>query len=418
MGDGLRIALLGSREFSRQILSHLHSVGWNVVLAIGAEGGLAASQAGHTSMAEFCQREGIPYVGTDDIRDEDVRTRLEAADPVVGLCCGWTQIVPEAVLGIPDRGFWGLHASSLPEGRGGAPVNWQLIHGEDRVGLSLFEFVPEVDHGDVVDQTVVPVEPRDDVATVYDRVTLAAFELLDRALGALARGDVEKTPQRYADATYLPQRKPEDGLIDWGRPALEQWNWIRALTKPYPGAFTFVDGRKLTVWDSSLVGDDTDATDGEIIDVEPGRGVDVATGGEVLRLDRVQVDSGPAVWADELELLAPGTIIGRPADFPDWLYTGIRDSTGGVHYVTNVQVGDAATFRAVCCSHGAVRDVEVDVTLDGARHSSSRLTVDGWCHEDVVVRPSTSGPHTLTVAFSEGGTVVDTRTLKLYASSA
>jgi methionyl-tRNA formyltransferase len=416
----LRLLLVGSRTYSRRVLVHLHEEGWPVVGAVGRLPGENTDRTGADSFRDVCERGDVTLVLPEDINDPDVVETLSELEPDLGVCCGWTQIIAPEVLDVPTHGFVGVHASPLPEGRGGAPVNWQLIRDRDAVGVSLFEFTPEVDHGDIIEQRSVPVERRDDISTVYDKVTAATFDLLDDGLAAFADGVADGTPQRFADATYLPNRAPQDGLIDWSLSTVDQWNWIRALTHPYPGAFTFYEEDRLTVWEAKPTDrDGGDAENGEVIAVEPGRGLLVATGDGVVCLRRVQRDERPELWGDDFAArhnIGSEAVLGQPSDFPDWLYTGIRGPEDGFDFETNAETGETVTVRAVALAHARERKVTIEAALDGDELIKTSVTVDGWTSRAVPVRLDTAGPHTFRVSFAVDGETVDVRRLKLYAT--
>lgn len=422
MPTDLRVGIVGSRGFSRRILHHLLESGWTVPLAIGAAGSRSTQQVGARSFADLCDDWGVELLETSDIAEDRVTEALRMADLDLAVCCGWTQIVPERVRLAPEEGFLGVHASPLPEGRGGAPVNWQLIKGRDEVGVTLFEFVSEVDHGDIYGQTAVPVGPRDDVATVYGRLAVAACDVLDEVLPEIAAGTASPTPQSFEDATYWPQRTPADGLIEWDRSARALWNWIRALTEPYPGAFTFLDGEKLIVREATPTEVEVPAAaPGEILDVDETAGVAVCAGGQVVRLERCEYGHYPPVWADDLADrldLNPGDRLGTPDDFPDWLYTGIRDADGGFSYETNAAVGDTVGLSAVCLSHQSPRTVGIRASLDGRTVFDREVRVDGWVRQPITVEVEKPGAQTLSVRYSSDGAEVDARYLKLYGHQA
>lgn len=421
MAPALSVALVGGRDTTRTVLQFLLDSPWEVSAVVAPTPANASERVGYVDMGDLCKRNGIELVRTSDINEASTRARLAGTDPDVGLCCGWTQIVSEAVLDVPELGFYGVHASQLPKGRGGAPVNWQIIRGRDAVGVSLFEFVPEVDHGEVLGQMTVPVEDRDDVATVYEKVTTATLDLLERGLRDLATGDADATPQSFDDATYNPQRKPSDGLVDWTRSPTEQWNWIRAQTAPYPGAFTFYDGQRFTLWSASVPETEhRGGSPGEVLEVVDDAGVDVRTGDGTVRLERVQLEDRPAAWADEFAErteLTVGDVLGEPAAFPDWLYTGIRGPDGGLQYETNVPAGETVTTHAVCCSHACPRSVEIIATLDGQAIFEAALEVDGWMSRAIEAPIPSPGSHSLAIEFYEGGDRIDTRRLVLYGAA-
>jgi methionyl-tRNA formyltransferase len=146
-------------------------------------------------------------------------------------------------------GAYNVHGSLLPKYRGRAPVNWAILHGEAETGATLHHMVAQPDAGDIVDQERVPIGPEDPVGTVMGRVRDAAVTVLERQMDNLLRGTAPRSPQDHAQATYFGRRRPEDGRIDWRRPARELFNLVRAVTRPYPGAFAdFPPERRLTVW--------------------------------------------------------------------------------------------------------------------------------------------------------------------------
>lgn len=414
-----RIIILGNREHSKQILRALLDKDWNIVGAIGAAKQGQNEQSGYASFADICENEDINLVTTDDISDSSVKSLYRETSPDICICCGWTQIIPESILDFPTWGTVGLHLSPLPEGRGGAPVNWQIIHGNDEVTATLFQFVPEVDHGDIIGQSSVPLEQRDDISTVYPKLTMKSIDLLDEFLTDISNGNVNLDPQTYDNATYYPQRKPKDGLVDWDHSPITQWNWIRAQTKPYPGAFTFYEGRKLTVWEAVVPDNQrTVGERGEVKKIEQGTGMQVYTGDGVITLQRVQYDGLPAMWADEFGKrlgVEPGDKLGTPDDFPDWLYTGIRGPDNGYEYQTNVSTGESVTLHAVCCSHSRPRTVSITARLDEELIHEETVTVDGWSSTAIQPTIMSPGSQMMTIEFHENGTQVDVRRLYIYS---
>jgi methionyl-tRNA formyltransferase len=355
-------------------------------------------------------------LSTGQLSEPETLERLESVAPDVCLCAGWTEIIPQDVLNVPNETFLGIHASTLPRNRGGAPVNWAIIHGENGIGISIFEFVVEVDDGDVFDHTTVPIEPRDTIRTVYQRVTMAARELATETLAEIARGEAEPTPQNRSKATYLPQRKPEDGIIDWSRSASAITDWVRALTDPYPGAFTFYNGQRVTVWSAERMTAQSNQSPGTIMTVEDGAGVVVAAGDGAVRLKQIQLADKPRAWADDIAASAgfdSGDTVGQPKDYPDWTYTGIRDADGGFKYETNVRTGDTAELQAIARSYTTVVPLQVTAKLNGTTVLDRIVSIDGSVTVPIVVDPG-NGVNTLQVSF-ETLHRTDTRYLKIYA---
>lgn len=412
----LRVVVIGNRDFTRQVLGAVVER-HDVVGIIGPDTTTPAGPPGYDSFHDLASRHDIPILATGQLSEPETLERLESVDPDICLCAGWTDIIPSDVLDVPNETFLGIHASTLPRNRGGAPVNWAIIRGETVVGISIFEFVAEVDDGDVFAQTTVPIEPRDDVQTVYQRITMAARELATETLASIASGEAEPTPQDRSKATYLPRRKPEDGIVDWTRPASAIVDWVRALTDPYPGAFTFYSGQRVTVWSAERATARSEAAPGTITAVEDGAGVVVAAGDGAVRLEEIQFADEPRGWADDIAAsagLGSGDIIGQPSDYPDWTYTGIRDADGGFEYETNVRTGDTAELHAVAWSHKTQIPLQVTAKLNGTTVVDRTVSLYGSVTIPVVVKPE-SGANTLQISFDIPDQT-DTRYMKIYAS--
>ena len=175
------------------------------------------------------------------------------------LCAlGWYYMIPRKVRDLAPLGCVGIHASLLPKYRGGAPIPWAIINGEQETGVSFFYLEDGVDNGDIIGQVKFPIKDEDDCSTIYAKATRAAISLLRDFLPQLKAGTAPRIPQDESQATYYPQRKPEDGLIDWSWSAKRIRDFIRAQTRPYPGAFMYIQGKKITIWDADIVEVDGD----------------------------------------------------------------------------------------------------------------------------------------------------------------
>ena len=413
----MRTVVVGNRKLARYLFRHLLNENWNVVGALVPKGKLAATQANFVPFDELVKDTNCQLHETTNINDQQTHTWLKEIDPDVCLCGGWSQIIDERILDVPDRGFLGFHSSRLPEGRGGAPVNWSIINGADEVYISLFYYVEEVDAGDVLAQGSVPVTSRDDVSTVFDALAIEACRLLLEVRPQLEYANVNAEPQSFTDATYRPRRQPQDGLIDWERDPTAQYDWIRAQTDPYPGAYTFHDNTKLTVWRAEPVDRSVgDAPTGEVLDIVDGEGIDVRTGGGVIRLQRVKPDKRPSRWADQYVDdvdLSPGDKFGREYAPDDWLYTGIRGSTDPTSFNTNLPVGTAGELELVVFS-GSCHSLQARVILDDERIFEDSVRVENTYRETVEYAPVESGTHSIRVEFDRESERVNARFLKVF----
>ena len=178
---------------------------------------------------------------------------IDRCKPDLLLALGWYYIIPKVVRNAAPLGCVGIHASLLPKYRGGAPIVWAIINGEKETGVTLFHFDDGVDTGDIIAQKRYPILDNDNCKTIYDKATKASIEILKRSLPKLASGKAERIKQDESKATIYPQRKPDDGIIDWSWSAKRIKDFIRAQTKPYPGAFTVIKNKKVVIWDADLM---------------------------------------------------------------------------------------------------------------------------------------------------------------------
>jgi UDP-4-amino-4-deoxy-L-arabinose formyltransferase/UDP-glucuronic acid dehydrogenase (UDP-4-keto-hexauronic acid decarboxylating) len=200
------------------------------------------------SVAEFCRSRGIPVSCPPDVNAAPWPSLLREAAPDLIFSFYYRSMLKNEVLDIPRLGALNLHGSLLPKYRGRAPVNWVLVKGEAETGVTLHFMTEKPDAGDIVGQETVPIAFEDTALTLFGKMEGAAARLLDGLLPRIARGDIPRRPNDIARGSYFGGRRREDGRIDWSRPAGEIYNLVRAVTRPYPGAFTELEGDSLTVW--------------------------------------------------------------------------------------------------------------------------------------------------------------------------
>ncbi|MGV8038904.1 MAG: formyltransferase [Thermoanaerobaculaceae bacterium] len=265
------------------------------------------------SLAEAAAGRGIPVHTPEDPRDPEVARLVDALRPDFIFSFYYRHMIPSRVLALALRGALNLHGSLLPRYRGRAPVNWVLVNGETETGVSLHHMVAKPDAGDLVDQERVDIAPDDTAYTLFRKLEPAAERLLDRALPRLLAGTAARVPLDLGAGSYFGGRKPADGRIDWSWPAGRIHNLVRAVTHPYPGAFTHHGGRQLLVWWSLPLPLEHTAAPGAVLAVDRD-GVLVAAGSGALRLVTVQLRGEPELpavsWA-RVAGLHPGTVLGE-----------------------------------------------------------------------------------------------------------
>jgi len=201
----------------------------------------------YDSVARVCADRGIEVSTVDDANHPAVVVRIRALAPDFLFSFYYRKMLGADLLGVPARGALNMHGSLLPKYRGRVPVNWAVLHGERETGASLHYMEVKPDAGDLVAQTSVPILGDDTAHEVFQKVAVAAELTLARALPQLLAGTAARVPLDLKSGSYFSGRKPEDGRIDWSRPATEVYNLIRAVAPPYPGAFCDVDGVRIVV---------------------------------------------------------------------------------------------------------------------------------------------------------------------------
>lgn len=237
----------------------------------------------------FCSTNSVPLIIARNHRD--MEAALREWDPDVAVVLGWYYLL--RLEQFSKLKFYAFHYSWLPEYRGNAPVVWQLLQGEPTVGCTLFLLSDGMDEGDYVERARVPVGPEDTVDEVLARLNELAVTILEAKLPSLLDGTVELHPQEHELATYGGLRIPEDGRLDWTLPAATLHNFVRAQTRPYPGAYTTLpDGRVVRIWRARPDPRRWFAVPGSVLERHPGR-VLIGCGDGALEVLEAQLDGLP-----------------------------------------------------------------------------------------------------------------------------
>lgn len=290
----MRLVVLAYQEIGYVCLEALLKTGAGVVGVLTHEDD-PAEEIWFRSVAELARAHGLEVQKPGDPNAPEVVAWVRGLAPDFIFSFYYRHVLSAEFLGCAARGAYNLHGSLLPRYRGRAPVNWALVNGERQTGVTLHRMVPRPDAGPIVAQRAVEIAEEDTVREVYAKMTAAAAELVAETWPELAAGRIREVPQDESQATSFGRRRPEDGRIDWAAPAREIYNLVRAVTHPYPGAFTHLDGRRLYVWSAAY--DESfspEAAPGQILGLERDKGLAVACGRGVLYLRAAQ-------WEDEEE---------------------------------------------------------------------------------------------------------------------
>jgi methionyl-tRNA formyltransferase len=288
-----RILFFGYSEVGHDCLSLLLERGDNVVALITHEDN-PDEKIWFKPPALVARARGIPVHAPEKVGTPEWVERLSQMRPDLILSAYYRNMISTKVLGLARLGAFNMHGSLLPKYRGRAPVNWAVLNGEPRIGMTLHRMVREPDAGAIVDQEGVEIGPRDTAEQAFRKVLPCARRVLARQIDALLAGTARETPQDASQATYFGGRRPEDGRIDWSRTTAQVFNLVRAVADPYPGAFTDVGGARLMVWwaePEALAASGRKGRPGEVLSVAP---LVVATGDGAIELARTEWRGAPA----------------------------------------------------------------------------------------------------------------------------
>jgi methionyl-tRNA formyltransferase len=245
------IVFVGGVEVSYACLEALCEIGQTPALAIGYDDSRAEA-AGFADFGTLAERFAFDLVRTGDVNNAGLVEQIERLQPLLIYVIGWSQILRPQLLAAAGHGCVGIHPTKLPEGRGRAPIPWTILKRLDRTASTMFFLSEGIDDGDVIDQIEFEVEPREDAATLYGKHLAAHVDLIRKYAARLALGSAPRTPQNDRLATVWPRRTPQDGRIDWSQSADEIDRLVRAVTRPYPGAFTDTPEGRITIWRGEL----------------------------------------------------------------------------------------------------------------------------------------------------------------------
>lgn len=184
---------------------------------------------------------------------KDYVEKLEEIEPDFLLAIGWYYMIPQRIINLAKKGAAGIHASLLPKGRGNAPLVWALINGDRVTGITFFYFSDGVDNGPIIGQREILIDENETIKTLLEKVELESKSLLLEYIPLISAGTIIPVIQNEAAASYYPKRSPDDGLINWKLTSDEISRFIRAQTRPYPGAFTIIEDKKIIIWDATII---------------------------------------------------------------------------------------------------------------------------------------------------------------------
>lgn len=305
----LRIVFMGTPEFASTSLRRLVEEGYNIVAVVTTPDKPAGrGQKMHFSDVKVTAEElGLPILQPEKLRDEEFLSALRELQADLGIVIAF-RMLPEVVWAMPRLGTFNLHASLLPQYRGAAPINWAIINGETRTGVTTFLLNHEIDKGAIIEQEAVDILPEDNIGTLYDKLMAVGAQLVVSTVERLASGKYKTVEQMHIDESTLkpaPKIFKEDGRVDWTRKGVDIVNLVRGLS-PYPAAWTpiFKDGVEVgsaKLFNVRFEADEKVAVAGEVVtDGKSYLGVRCADG--VVYIDELQMAGKRRMATKELLL--------------------------------------------------------------------------------------------------------------------
>jgi methionyl-tRNA formyltransferase len=244
-----RILFMGTPEFAVPSLQRLIEDGYPII-AVVTQPDRPRGRGRKTEpspVKKTAEAQRIPVLQPLRVRDPAFLIRFRELEPDMVVLVAFGQILPPEIIDSPPMGCLNVHPSLLPLYRGAAPINWTLIRGEDRTGITIMRMDEGLDSGDVLLQEECIIKPEDNFDTLHDRLAHQGAALLLKTIEGIMYGTITRASQNHALATYAPRLKKGDGHIDWVADATDIVNRIRGLSST-PGAYTFVKGKQLKIF--------------------------------------------------------------------------------------------------------------------------------------------------------------------------
>lgn len=287
----MRIVFFGTPDFAVPALAALVEGGWQVagVFTQPDKPKNRGMKLAPTPVKEYAMSCDIPVFQPATLRDGGALEVLRGLAPDLIVVAAYGKILPADILDLPPKGCVNIHSSLLPKYRGAAPINWAILNGEGRTGVTLMYMAQGLDTGDILSQAETEISLEEDAAQLHDRLAQMGARLLLDTLPALEAGTVKARPQDDALSCYAPMLSKELSPIDWGKTARQIHDQVRGLV-PWPSAVTQLDGVRCKVWKTALTHETSGKAPGSVVQADR-RGLKIACGdGQMLEILELQPD--------------------------------------------------------------------------------------------------------------------------------
>lgn len=289
----MRIVLVGQGLFAEKVLESLTQKGEEIV------GVFTLPDKRGDPVATLGEKLGIPVFRPSRMKEPEVYDHYVKLKPELAILAFVTDILPERLLTVPTIGTICYHPSLLPRHRGASGINWAIIHGDQRTGLTIFWVDRGIDTGPILLQKEVEIKPEDTTGSLYfNKLFPMGVEAMVEAVGLIKEGKAPRIPQDESKATYEPPCDDRVAQIDFNKPLLEVYNLIRGCD-PQPGAFTFFKGKKIRFYEAKMFLLPVERAPGEVFLIDE-RGIQIGGKGGYIQISKFRVEKGEKIGAIEL----------------------------------------------------------------------------------------------------------------------
>ncbi|WP_102271509.1 methionyl-tRNA formyltransferase [Cytobacillus massiliigabonensis] len=295
-----KIVFMGTPDFSVPVLQQIINDGYDVIGVVTQPDRPVGRKRVLTPppVKVEAEKHGIPVFQPEKIRQPEELEKILALEPDLIVTAAFGQILPKGLLEAPKYGCINVHASLLPELRGGAPIHYSIIQGKDKTGITIMYMAEKLDAGDILTQVEVPIAETDTIGSLHDKLSAAGSQLLSETMPKLLKGELTSVPQNDEEATFAPNIKRDQEKIDWSKTGEDIYNHIRGLN-PWPVAYTFFNGAVIKIWWAEKTNNEGNKAPGTIIGLEE-QSIIVSTGnGTAIKILELQPSGKKKMSAEQ-----------------------------------------------------------------------------------------------------------------------
>ena len=297
----MRIAIVGQGPFGEKVLQALIQKGEDIV------GTFSPPDKRGDAMKALAEKSGIAFFRPNLMKDPQVYEAYSTLKPDLAILAFVTDIIPEKLLAVPSLGTICYHPSILPRHRGASAINWALIQGDTRTGLTIFWVDKGIDTGPILLQKEVEIKPEDTTGSVYfNKLFPMGVDAMVEAVELIEKGKAPRIPQDDSKATYEPPCDDRVVSVNFEKPVIDVYNLIRGCD-PQPGAYATYQGKRVRFYEAKMSSADVRKQAGEILSIEEGSVQIVAKGG-ILHVGKLRVGKGEKIGPAEFAEIIGGKV--------------------------------------------------------------------------------------------------------------